>query len=113
MEEMIVHLLVHSGDGVQFAAVEDGQLIGFLTLNYIWSTTRMQKIALLNDLFVDPEHRNKGVGESLLNSALNLVKKEKLPLMRLLTAENNQAAQSLYEKTGGKAPGWKVYDYEF
>ncbi|MEB3101791.1 GNAT family N-acetyltransferase [Ferviditalea candida] len=112
IEEMIVRFLVHPDEGVQFAAAENGELKGFATLNYIWSTTRMQKIALLNDLYVDPEHRRKGAGEGLLNAALNQAKKENLPIMRLLTAEDNKAAQALYEKTGGKAPGWRVYDYD-
>ncbi|MFT9850122.1 GNAT family N-acetyltransferase [Aneurinibacillus sp. REN35] len=111
IKEMITHLVHHPEEGFQLVAEEDGRLLGFTTVNAIWSTTRMQKIALLNDLFIDPQHRRKGIGEALLTSAIQLAKEKGYPLVRLLTAADNSTAQSLYDKTGGNAPGWKVYDY--
>ncbi|GED17122.1 hypothetical protein AM501_06935 [Aneurinibacillus migulanus] len=112
IEEMITYLINHPEEGFQLVAEENGGLIGFTTVNAIWSTTRMQKIALLNDLFIDPERRKKGAGETLLTSTIQLAKEKGYPLVRLLTAADNVIAQSLYDKTGGNAPGWKVYDYQ-
>lgn len=51
-------------------------------------------------------------GETLLTSTIQLAKEKGYPLVRLLTAVDNVIAQSLYDKTGGNAPGWKVYDYQ-
>lgn len=109
---MITHFIEHPDEGCQLVAEVNGGLIGFTTLNAIWSTTRMQKIGLLNDLFVDPNHRIKGAGEKLMQATIKVAKERGYPLMRLLTAHDNTPAQQLYDKTGGHAPGWKVYDYD-
>lgn len=109
--EMIKHLLVNPKDGFQLVAKVDDQLVGFVTVNIIWNTPRMSYIALLNDLFVDPAKRKRGTGKALMNKTLEVVKEGNYPLVRLLTAADNLTAQALYDQTGGKAPGWKVYDY--
>ncbi|WP_368653465.1 N-acetyltransferase family protein [Ornithinibacillus sp. 4-3] len=112
IKDAIIHLIHHPEDGTQLVAEVDGKLIGFTTLNPLWSTTRMQKIGLLNDLFVDPEQRVNGAGKQLMEATIQLAKDKGYPLMRLLTAADNVIAQKLYDKTGGNAPGWKVYDYD-
>lgn len=111
IEGMILHLLTNPEVGFHLVAEVEGQLIGFATINIIWNTPRMSNIALLNDLFVDPANRKKGTGKALMSKTLQLVKEGNYPLMRLLTAADNHTAQALYDQTGGKAPGWKVYDY--
>ena len=78
----------------------------------IWSTTRLGKVGLLNDLFVNPSDRKKGIAEKLMYRTMEEGKERGYPLLRLLTAHDNIPAQSLYEKTGWNAPGWKVYDYD-
>lgn len=112
IEDMIIHFINHPEEGCQIIAEEDGRLVGFTTLNTIWSTTRMGNVGLLNDLFVNPSDRKKGIAESLMHQTIKEAKDRNYPIMRLLTAHDNTPAQQLYDKTGGHAPGWKVYDYD-
>lgn len=111
IKDAIKHFISHPEEGTQLVAEMNGELIGFTTLNTIWSTTQMQNIGLLNDIFVDPNQRIKGVGKQLMEATIQLAKDKGFPMMRLLTAADNVIAQQLYDRTGGKAPGWKVYDY--
>lgn len=112
IENMIDHFIKHPEEGCQLVAEEDRRLVGFTTLNAIWSTTRMGKVGLLNDLFVNPSDRKKGIAESLMQQTIKEARERNYPIMRLLTAHDNTPAQQLYDKTGGQAPGWKVYDYD-
>lgn len=112
IKSAIIRFIEHPEEGAQLVAVQGEKLIGFTTLNPLWSTTRMTKIALLNDLFVNPEVRQSGAGRKLMDATIQLAKDLGYPFMRLLTASDNHIAQSLYDKTGGVAPGWLVYDYD-
>src|SRR5690606_33029540 len=44
--------------------------VGFTQLYPKFSSVRAIKIWVLNDLYVDPEYRKQGIGESLINIAL-------------------------------------------
>lgn len=81
---------------------KDGQLAGFTQLYPLFSSTRMKKAWLLNDLFVDPNHRSKGASIGLINKAKELVKESGAFGMFLETEKTNDIGNSLYPKTGFK-----------
>ncbi len=56
-------------DSVIFYACEDKACIGFVQLYPTFSSIGMSKSLILNDLFVAPDKRKKGVGEKLLQAA--------------------------------------------
>lgn len=55
---------------------------------------------VLYDLIVDPNHRGNGVGELLLNAALEALQAKGIPQVVLQTAENNSGAQRLFARAG-------------
>lgn len=79
---------------------EKSQLIGFVQLYPLFSSTRMKKFWLLNDLFVDPNHRSKGISIGLIERSKQLVKETNACGMSLETEKSNQIGNSLYQKTG-------------
>lgn len=81
---------------------EDGQLTGFTQLYPLFSSTKMRKAWLLNDLFVDPKHRSKGISIGLINKAKELVKESGAFGMFLETEKSNVIGNNLYPKTGFK-----------
>lgn len=89
-------------DSVIFIALgrEDRILTGFVQLYPLFSSTRMKKLWLLNDLFVSPDHRGKGVSKSLINAAKELCVTSDSVGMMLETAQSNLIGNSLYKKTG-------------
>ncbi|MBY6037355.1 GNAT family N-acetyltransferase [Fictibacillus nanhaiensis] len=113
LENHIVHLLKSEEAGTQFVAeAEDGPLAGFATLYFSFSTTRLQKIAILNDLFIDEQYRGSGLGENMFKHVLNYTKKEGFAYMSWQTAQDNEPAQALYEKMGGKNINSEWIHYE-
>lgn len=76
------------------------QLTGFVQLYPLFSSTRMKKLWLLNDLFVNPEFRSKGISIGLIEKAKELVKESDACGMFLETEKSNIIGNNLYPKTG-------------
>ena len=76
------------------------QLVGFVQLYPLFSSTRMKKYWLLNDLFVHPKFRGKGISIGLIDKAKTLVKASKACGMYLETEKSNIIGNTLYPKTG-------------
>jgi hypothetical protein len=55
--EALVDLLAEGRDGAQLVAEVDGELVGFATLYFTWSTLRAQRISILNDLYLSEAAR--------------------------------------------------------
>ena len=82
------------------AEYEQQNIIGFTQLYTLFSSTRMQKLWILNDLFVNPNARTKGVGVGLIEKAKELVIETKACGMFLETEKSNKIGNNLYPKTG-------------
>lgn len=78
----------------------DNKLVGFVQLFPLFSSTRMKKLWLLNDLFVNPEFRGKGISVKLIERAKKLVKDSSACAMFLETEKSNLIGNNLYPKTG-------------
>jgi len=76
------------------------EIIGFIQLYPIFSSTRMNKLWLLNDLFFSEKFRGKGVSVLLIEEAKKLCKKTNACGLILETAKTNEIGNSLYPKTG-------------
>jgi ribosomal protein S18 acetylase RimI-like enzyme len=55
---------------------------------------------VLYDLVVDPAHRGRGVGRTLLDATLEELERRGAPRVVLATAERNEAAQRLFARAG-------------
>ena len=82
-------------------AFEKDKPIGFTQLYKTFSSVSLKPFYILNDLYVSPEHRKKGVGETLLNQAKDYCKTKNFKGLALETATDNPA-QKLYERLGWK-----------
>lgn len=78
------------------------RLLGFVQLYPIFSSTQMKRVWLLNDLFVSPKSRGKGISVELINKAKELVRQTKAAGMFLETEKSNRIGNKLYPKTGFK-----------
>jgi len=76
------------------------KLVGFVQLYPLFSSTRMKKLWLLNDLFVHPEFRGNGISIGLIQKAKDLVLESKACGMYLETEKSNLIGNALYPKTG-------------
>ncbi len=89
-------------DSVFFVADAHGKLQGFTQLYPLFSSTKMKKQWVLNDLYVRMEARRLGVAEKLLRTAMDFGTMDSSRGLSLQTAVTNLSAQRLYERLGWK-----------
>ena len=78
----------------------DHKIVGFVQLFLLFSSTRMKKLWLLNDLFVTSDYRGKGISVKLIERAKKLVTDSAACAMFLETEKSNIIGNNLYHKTG-------------
>ena len=76
-----------------------GSIMGFVQLYPLFSSTRMKRLWLLNDLFVAEEHRGKGYSKQLIEAAKKHCKKTDYCGVMLETKKSNVIANKLYDTT--------------
>lgn len=87
---------------VIFLASGGGTSIGFAQLYPSFSSGAMRRIFVLNDLFVAPEARGRGVGSALLHAAAEYGRGHGAIRLVLSTEIGNTAARAVYERMGWK-----------
>jgi len=90
------------GECAVFVAEVDGEAVGFTLLYPMFTSVTLGPAWVLNDLYVRPEDRGRGVGRQLLDAAREFGRATRSHYLTLETARDNQTAQRLYE-----AAGWK------
>jgi len=99
-EEFLSERLKLNDSEIFVAKADTNDLVGFVQLYPIFSSTRMKRLWLLNDLFVDKEYRRKGVSKQLIEAAKELCKQTKACGLVLETAKKNIVGNGLYPKVG-------------
>ena len=89
-------------DSKLFICEVNNILTGFVQLYPLFSSTRVSKYWLLNDLFVDSKYRGKGYSKLLIDKAKELVKESNACGMMLETEKSNKIGNNLYPKIGFK-----------
>ena len=76
--------------------------LGFTLLYPTWSSLSLRRWWNLNDLYVVPEARQRGVARALMQRARRLAEETGASGLGLETAKDNFPAQKLYEQLGWK-----------
>jgi len=88
---------LNAKDSVIFVAEgNDGILRGFTQLYPFFSSTRMARTWILNDLFVDPNARGKGISKLLIKAAQHFTKETGALTLFLETEKTNKIGNALY-----------------
>ena len=88
-------------ESVIFLALdESGEALGFTQLYPSFSSTTMQPLWILNDLYVRSDCRKSGVASALMERARKFGIETGAVELMLETAVDNSTAQRLYEKLG-------------
>jgi len=96
---------IENKDSEIFVAENDGNLVGFVQLYPLFSSTRMKRYWLLNDLYVNESHRGKGYSKELIEEAKELAKSTNASGVLLETGKSNDIGNQLYP-----ACGFELYD---
>lgn len=88
------------GNAVFLVAVDNGKLLGFITLYQGFSSVSLSKYWILNDLYVDQAARGLGLGRKLMEYAENYAQETNSKGIELETSIDNAVAQNLYNDLG-------------
>jgi len=85
-----------------FLAVDGGAIIGYISVLIqeqagYW---KIKKVGHISGLMVHHNHRRKGVGRKLLQSAVDYFKEKGIKQYTLFTSVNNKCGIEFYEKCG-------------
>lgn len=96
---------IEKQDSEIFVAENDDKLIGFVQLYPIFSSTRMKRYWLLNDLYVNENYRGKGFSKELIEISKELAKSTDASGILLETGKSNDIGNRLYPSCG-----FEIYD---
>ena len=97
--------------GCQFIYREAGNVVGFATVYFSFTSTIAAKVAVLNDLYTLPNSRSKGVGRQLIEHCRNYAAENGAARLQWVTAPDNEQAQKLYESLNTGKSTWHFYTY--
>ena len=96
---------LEKADSEIFVAEREGDLVGFVQLYPLFSSTRMKRYWLLNDLFVNENYRGKGFSKELIEETKELAKSTDACGVLLETGKSNDVGNKLYPSCG-----FEIYD---
>ncbi len=91
---------INKEESIIFVATIENKVVGFTQLYPLFSSTRMKRLWLLNDLFISPEARGKGLSKQLLMASQNLCRETGACAVSLETEISNTIGNNLYPKMG-------------
>jgi GNAT superfamily N-acetyltransferase len=102
-----LHIPSHELEG--FVAVHDGRLVGLAHVRAFARPLSASIGGYIDDLFVVPEARGRGVAEALIGAVAEDGRRRGWTLLRWITAEDNARARKVYDRVG-RATRWITYD---
>jgi len=93
-------VLADPSRGVFLVARDDGAVVGVAYLSFIWSLEHGGRSAWLEELYVRPASRQKGLGRALLLAACELAHRERCAAVDLEVETSHARAANLYIREG-------------
>ena len=91
--------------------LDEGHPVGLAHYRRIPNPLRGREVGWLDDLFVAPEARGGRIGEKIFGYLREVAAERGWPLIRWVTAEDNDRARNLYDRVG-RATTWVLYEME-
>lgn len=95
-------LLGESPKADAYLAECDGSVVGYAVVFYTYSTSLAKPTLFIEDIFVLPSYRGKGVGRALYKHCAETTIKEGCGRMEWVVLSENDDIMQFYEKYGAK-----------
>lgn len=106
-------LLQDENKGVYNVCEVDGKVIGQIMYTYEWSDWRNGVFIWVQSVYVDKEHRERGIFKALYNHIKNMCDKdENICGIRLYVEKENHTAQNTYKALGMEECRYYMFEYE-
>ena len=93
-------------------ALSEGVVIGFASAVHYIHPDKPTEL-WINEVGVAPAHQNKGIGKAIMKELLQLGRQLGCANAWVLTDRSNEAANKLYQSTGGQVAAGDTVMYEF
>ena len=112
-DELIEQSIFERGEAQVLMAEYDGKVAGFSLYFYNYSTWMARKGLYLEDLFVYPEMRGKGIGKALILQLAKIAAKEGCGRFEWCCLDWNEPSIQFYKSLGAKPMDeWTIYRLE-
>ena len=109
-EDLAAHLFGERRYAEVLLAYLDGEAVGFALFFHNFSTFLARPGIYLEDLFVRPEARGKGIGKALMSEVAKLAVERGCARFEWWVLDWNEPAIKFYESIGAKAmPDWTTH----
>jgi len=98
-----------SDTGCLFGYRVGQKMVAFATVYFSFSSTIAAKVAVMNDLYIDPDYRRQGIAKALILHCEQYGRSKGAARLQWVTAADNLPAQSLYLSLGAKQSSWEHY----
>lgn len=88
----------------------DGQVAANLMITYEWSDWRNSNIWWVQSVYVQQQHRRKGLYKMLYTEIKRLAKQEGIGVIRLYVEQENTVAQKTYSNLGMQHSYYQLYE---
>ncbi len=93
-------IIVNKNVGEIFIILKEEKIVGMVNFLYTISTALGAKVAILEDMILDKNHRGQHLGSTLIDFALARIKENGCKRVTLLTDEDNSYAHRFYQNKG-------------
>jgi GNAT superfamily N-acetyltransferase len=87
-----------------------GEPLGYACLYWSFTSVVPAETVLMNDLYVVPAARGRGIGGALIEAAAAAGRERGAQRLEWVTAPDNERARRLYDSTGAKRVPWLEYE---
>lgn len=92
-----------------FMIEEDGTDVGFANLMTIYSVWSKGRALIIDDLYLTPENRGRGLGKSAMKDIESYAKNKGYKRLQFMSEETNPDAKAFYTKIGYKPVEMNFY----
>jgi ribosomal protein S18 acetylase RimI-like enzyme len=92
-------------------AIHQHHLVGLTHFREFLRPLKAATAVFMDDLYVDTLYRDKGIAQMLIQSIKEYCIEKNIPLIRWITAHDNETAMRLYNKIATQTQ-WQTYDLE-
>lgn len=100
LEAAVTRLLSDPGLWRVLVAESDGEVVGVAVLSWAFSLEQGGRSAWLDEIFVAPEHRGRGIGAGLLDAACEAASQGGACAIDLEVEAGHDRVATLYERRG-------------
>lgn len=100
LKRAVAEVLAREDLGLFLVAREGGQVVGMAAISWVWTLEHGGRSAWLDELYVLPEHRGRGLGAALVARVEDEVRALGCAALDLEVDEEHRRAERLYERAG-------------